>query len=112
MEQRALAGYLMQFALPVGGLDGPEGRRAIDHALFVWGVSHTGEGASLFFGLDRLREVAGGRVAAFDAEAFGPPEAAAFVVDYATDEPELLAAACDDIKGENCYAEWCKCGGR
>jgi hypothetical protein len=84
-------------ATPVRVLETPDGRAALCQADIVWGRDTATDETSLWFGKEAMRRIAES----------GVPErlrAVLFALDFATDDPERLAAALAVLKGSCDYA--------
>jgi hypothetical protein len=76
----------------------PEVRKEIEKAGIIWGVDVRTRRPSLFFGMELLER--GARTGLAEKT-----HLLRLPIDFATDDPECLVAACLVLKGSHCYGQ-------
>lgn len=89
---------IRQAALPISSLGESSVRELVRSANLIWGYDPKQDRMPLFYGRELLEDIAKGR-----ASEFAHQMLLCFTIDLTTDEPELLRAAVESLKGSSCY---------
>ena len=87
-----------KIARPVREIENPKVREAMKEAGIIWGCDTASDNVSLFYGRDRLEDIAQDSTSKFDTR-----KIIAFELDFRTGELEDLYAAIEVLCGSCCY---------
>jgi hypothetical protein len=94
----SLIATIKSSALPVQTIDQEPVRELILKADLIWGFDPQLDTMSLFYGRDKLQDIARGR----EAE-FGPQMLLCFRLDATSNDPATLAKTVQSLRGSCCY---------
>ncbi len=89
---------LRESAFPITALEEDHVRDAIFSADLIWGYDSESDSMPLFFGKEKLADIAGGR-----EKEFGYLALLCFQIDLNSDQPELLRDTIQSLRGNCCY---------